>query len=341
MGESTELFKKLVSTLKVTNVIPPHLKAICLAQWIVESQYAQSALALNQKNFAGLKWRAELKTLAVPVFVKTPSEPNGEEWCHFENLYDFIKGYWTFLHRSNYPRIEDASRWNDLEFLEYIYSCGYASDPKYLEKVKSKRDEAIIWLGYQPISNKKAESEISVAITPKKPIFKFIPTKKFSSRHGIKIDTIVLHYTVTVNDEHAIFTLTEGARQASCHYLVGKTGDIYQFVDEDYAAWHSPPVNRRSIGIEITAMPGERLQGIQEQKVIELVSYLLNKYSLSYKSITAHKYSPYATACPGNLFADGDASKKNHGIAEFKEWRARNFSLKFPALLNSHDGVVS
>ncbi|WP_017325109.1 N-acetylmuramoyl-L-alanine amidase [Synechococcus sp. PCC 7336] len=151
-------------------------------------------------------------------------------------------------------------------------------------------------------------------------------TRKQSNRRtGVDIDTIVLHYTASNNDASGLFTLTDGDREASSHYLVFKNGTIYEIVPEDKKAWHAPSVNSRSIGIEHTAGVGERFTEEQEAASIKLVSYLLAKYDLPYTAVTAHKWTPQATLCPGNLFGS------NGTLEEFMAWRERNFATLFPS----------
>ena len=59
-------FKQLICELKLSkqNI---SLKTIVLAQWILESGRGKSSLAVNHFNFAGLKWRKEMKSFATAV----------------------------------------------------------------------------------------------------------------------------------------------------------------------------------------------------------------------------------------------------------------------------------
>jgi len=101
----------------------------------------------------------------------------------------------------------------------------------------------------------------------------WIPSPNHSSRHGHKIDLVVLHYTGGNGDAHAVGRLFNNPRRhAASHYGVSRDGTVAQYVSETRAAWHagdglcpadfSPAsladrsrwldnVNRRSIGIEI------------------------------------------------------------------------------------------
>lgn len=143
------------------------------------------------------------------------------------------------------------------------------------------------------------------------------PTPNQSSRNGVPIRRIVLHYTTSGNDQSTISWFATPASRVSSHYLVGKTGVIYQFVDDSNKAWHAYNANSDTIGIEHTARPGERLTSAQEKATIELIKFLLSEYKLTKSSITAHRFMPgQATSCPGDLWKTQ---------AELTQWIDRNF----------------
>lgn len=79
----------------------------------------------------------------------------------------------------------------------------------------------------------------------------------FSERTS-PMDSVVIHYTVTKDVETTYEVLLQ--QKLSYHYIIDQDGMIYQFVDEDKAAWHAgcanskegdctPGYNSRSIGI--------------------------------------------------------------------------------------------
>ena len=81
-----------------------------------------------------------------------------------------------------------------------------------------------------------------------------------SSRGGARITLIVLHATVG-SGASALAWLTNPLSKVSTHYLIYKTGYIYQLVPPDRAAWHagtsawmgmnSAAIQRQSLGIEL------------------------------------------------------------------------------------------
>jgi N-acetyl-anhydromuramyl-L-alanine amidase AmpD len=170
-------------------------------------------------------------------------------------------------------------------------------------------------------------------------------SKYFSSRGGVCVDTIVIHYTWGGNDVTDLKSLSgeAGNRKASCHWLVGRQRDgyLWQVVPEEKKAWHARKCNSRSIGIEVVAKVGQALTEKQNETLIKVIRYTLQKYGLSYKAITAHKWTPQATACPANLFcSDTNIESKMHGLKEFLNWRSVNFEIDFPAAEGERDRVI-
>ena len=94
----------------------------------------------------------------------------------------------------------------------------------------------------------------------------------WSTRAGSAVDVVVIHYMSAVERypddpyrlEYIIAIFCE--YRVSTHYLIDRTGNIFQLVPEQYKAWHCggslmpPPdsrqnVNEFSIGIELLATP--------------------------------------------------------------------------------------
>jgi N-acetylmuramoyl-L-alanine amidase len=64
------------------------------------------------------------------------------------------------------------------------------------------------------------------------------PTKNHSAR-GADIRCIVLHADAAANEAGTISWIQSPASGVSYHYLVGRDGTIYQFVQDDRKAWHA------------------------------------------------------------------------------------------------------
>jgi N-acetylmuramoyl-L-alanine amidase len=131
------LFKKLAQTY--VNLSPdiefPHLKAITLAQWILESGRNPSDLAREHFNFGGLKWREEMRatpghTIGAATPVEYGAHDGRELYCKFTSLENFIRGYWRFIDRSPYRgwREHNQTAEDYIRFIGPIYTptLGYA-----------------------------------------------------------------------------------------------------------------------------------------------------------------------------------------------------------------------
>lgn len=71
----------------------------------------------------------------------------------------------------------------------------------------------------------------------------------WSERYGTPIDRIVIHTTEGQGSGNISYLLSN-TRQVSAHYLVMRSGAVYQFVPEEKKAWHAGCWNARSVGIE-------------------------------------------------------------------------------------------
>jgi N-acetylmuramoyl-L-alanine amidase len=109
----------------------PQLRAVSLAQWLIESGRATSDLAKLHNNFAGLKWRPEMAPHATKV--SYTAHDGTDFYCAFASLDKFIAGYWAFLERSPYKgwKTHAATGEDFIRFVGPIYcppNAGYAAD---------------------------------------------------------------------------------------------------------------------------------------------------------------------------------------------------------------------
>ena len=73
------------------------------------------------------------------------------------------------------------------------------------------------------------------------------------------IKYIILHYTAMKSDIEAINHLCDKNNKVSAHFVVSKSGTIYNLVDMNFRAWHAglsswkkeKDINSYSIGIEL------------------------------------------------------------------------------------------
>lgn len=311
----SELLDRLVKTYAETDIEFPHLKEITLAQWMLESGRGTSRLATDHLNFGGLKWREEMQGFATPV--EYDAHDGRENYCKFDNLEQFIRGYWRFIERSPYQGWRDHINPAE-EFIEFIGPI-YAGDRNYVSKVLNLHSEAkqlFASVGHEEHHHTGTSEPVT------KPLIKqFVESPNYSSRDGGKITNIVVHYTTAGNVQSTINHFLNPASQVSAHYIIDKNGDIYQMVKDADKAWHAAHANRHSIGIEHVAKVGEKLTDLQEKSSIHLIRWLMTEYKVSKENIQAHKQI-LSTSCPGNIFGD---SLNDTNLLKFKEWVNRNF----------------
>jgi N-acetylmuramoyl-L-alanine amidase len=138
-GEGTS-WNNLVSTYKDVLIEFNVLKAVTLAQWMLETGRGTSKLCKTFVNFAGLKCRKDIPSIR-GVSCAIYDEGRGEtdkNYFKCENVRIFLELYWAFLERSVYAGWKDAVRsaTNPGEvFINFIASKGYAGDPDYAQKV--------------------------------------------------------------------------------------------------------------------------------------------------------------------------------------------------------------
>ena len=133
----------------------------------------------------------------------------------------------------------------------------------------------------------------------------------YSSRGGAAIRYIVIHYTAGNGDTAAAECsyFANGARGASAHYFVGEDG-VYQSVPDSLKAWHCGGTsvykhpycrNANSIGVEMcsrkNAGGGYYIVNSVVTQTIELVKYLMKKYSIPMANVIRH-YDVWEKTCP-------------------------------------------
>lgn len=140
--------------------------------------------------------------------------------------------------------------------------------------------------------------------------------------------TIIIHTTNgrknTLFGSEANFLLTSNA--VSAHYLVGKQGQVAQFLDPRlHRAWHAGAVitqrwnNNNSIGIECHYTPGEGTwPTVMRNALTDLVKYLIDEFNITVPAnIETHRF----VAIPKGRKID----PSGFSDAEFYVWRRRLF----------------
>ncbi len=134
----SNLLQKLVTIYRGDEIRYPQLRAVTLAQWMLESGRATSKLAKLHYNFGGIKWRKEM----TPYATKIEYEANDgvDYYCKFATIENFIAGYWAFLNRAPYTGWEEHVETAD-DFIRFIGPI-YTPTKKYADKVLNLVPEA-------------------------------------------------------------------------------------------------------------------------------------------------------------------------------------------------------
>lgn len=133
-----------------------------------------------------------------------------------------------------------------------------------------------------------------------------------------RVQYIVLHYTAA-DLQRSLYLLTK--ERVSSHYLIDKSGHIYQLVDESRRAWHAgqsswqgkSSLNGNSIGIELVNLgytddvTGHRtwypFSEAQINALIPLLKDIQRRHGLGRNSILAHSdIAPQRKSDPGPMF---------------------------------------
>src|SRR3990167_5297967 len=150
---------------------------------------------------------------------------------------------------------------------------------------------------------------------------KFIKSPNYSEREGQQVLCIVCHITDS-SARSTIQHFTNPASKVSAHYLVTRTGDIIQFVEEEYVAWHAgykvnptaklalenpdTNFNKLSIGIEHEAFSNQDLTEIQYVNSAKLISEICQRHGIviTKDTIIPHHSIRNDKYCPGLLNID-------------------------------------
>jgi len=146
------------------------------------------------------------------------------------------------------------------------------------------------------------------------------PSPNRSERHGVVVDTIVVHSTGGTlpgalswlcNPESRVSAHYVIARdgtiyklRVSAHYVIARDGTIYKLVPLTMSAWHAgycpgfPNANRRSVGIEMEQVPNTAPTPQQYDALKWLVAQIRTQFPtiariVGHKEINPRKIDPY------------------------------------------------
>ncbi len=130
-----------VKTLAQTPIEFERLKAIQLAQAILESGRGTSDLYKLHANPYGMKYRPEMAQIATPV--EYTASDGTDIYCKFANLENTVKGYWVFIERAPYQGWRQNNSTPEA-YIRFIAYAGYIGGPfDGSEKDKAIKEEYI------------------------------------------------------------------------------------------------------------------------------------------------------------------------------------------------------
>lgn len=140
---ATDQFCYLCDAVMELDTEFPDLRKTVLAQWALESGWGTSDLARKHFNYAGMKWREGMASVATPVVYT--AHDGKTKYCKFDNNYRFIEGYWRRLDLINaYDGWRDAATKSPLHFINYIGPIWLGMSPQhnqqYVRKILAIRD---------------------------------------------------------------------------------------------------------------------------------------------------------------------------------------------------------
>ena len=143
----------------------------------------------------------------------------------------------------------------------------------------------------------------------------YSPNYQEKVRSGKSITMIIIHYTGMQSERESLKRLTSMSSKVSAHYLIGRSGRIFNLVDVKYVAWHAGKsmwkknenLNKNSIGIELVnkghKFGYQKFTKIQIKNLISLCKKLKKKYKIKNNFILAHSdIAPIRKIDPGEKF---------------------------------------
>jgi N-acetylmuramoyl-L-alanine amidase len=138
------------------------------------------------------------------------------------------------------------------------------------------------------------------------------PSPNWRERGNAALKYVVIHGTCMKSDDEAIARLRDPVVELSSHYLITRSGELVQLVDERYSAWHAglshwdgiKNLNDWSIGIEIGNDGKEPYGDAQYTTLIELLKDIQSRHkAIKPENVVGHDdIAPGRKTDPGKHF---------------------------------------
>jgi len=107
---------------------------------------------------------------------------------------------------------------------------------------------------------------------------------------------VILHHTSNDTVDQALRTLADPLRSVSAHYLIARSGNIIQLVDERARAWHAgesrwgadSDLNSASLGIELDNNGFEPFPDAQIASLLRLLADIKERYRIPTANFLGH-----------------------------------------------------
>jgi len=122
---------------------------------------------------------------------------------------------------------------------------------------------------------------------------------------------VVIHFTAMGDAASALDRLCDPTAEVSAHYLIGRTGTLWQLVSETHRAWHAGAgawggqgdVNSRSIGIELDNDGATPFAALLMDRLEILLDDLMARWAISPAGVIGHAdMAPGRKSDPGPRF---------------------------------------
>lgn len=110
--------------------------SVTLSQMIHESQWGRSSLAVNGKNFFGIKCSSQWLSEGKP-FTIHDDDHKGEKFCSYNTVYESMEHHARLLSSDRYKSCRKYAQTDYHGWLTAIKRAGYATDPEYVKRCES------------------------------------------------------------------------------------------------------------------------------------------------------------------------------------------------------------
>ena len=298
-----------------------------IAQACLESAYGTSELAVNAKNYFGLKFRkGRCPSAMTTPYKKKGSEqrPDGTyvisdmEWFQFATMEAGVTGYFDFINVANYANLKGVT--DPRTYLNNIKADGYATSLNYVDNVM-----AVITNNNLTAYDSKGDIKMAANGAESSLVSYVNWTPKYSRTTAKKIGITPHHMAGIMSAKQCADYHKNASVSASATYYIGNDGDIAQAVHEKDRAWTSGSASNDNTHVTIevsnsTGAPDWKISDKAYASLVKLCADICKRNGIPQLIYTGDKNGSLTehcmfqkTACPGpylhNIIASGKLSQ--------------------------------